>query len=124
MSGSRKWFKYTTDAGDAFGINMDESNGELVSNADFEAADNDTIVYALPRNIAPRTALYRSSDGKVSRRIVVTSPTATISTLASSFVVPAQDGNPAATMQLQSFRGEEIKRLVSVDTGLDDGDAT
>lgn len=124
MPGSRKWFKYTTDSGDDFGINMDESNGELVGNADFEATDNAAIVYALPRNVNPRSALYRSADGLVSRRIVVTSNTADISTVTSSFVVPAQDGNPAATMQLQSFRGEEVKRLVSVDTGLTDGDAT
>jgi hypothetical protein len=124
MAGSLKWFKYTTDAGDDFGIFMDESNGELVGNTDFAAADNDTIVYALPRNVRPRTALYRDSTGRVNRRIVVTDPEATISTLTSSFVVPAQDNNPAATMQLQSFRGEEVRRLVSVDTGLDDGDAT
>lgn len=124
MAGSRKWFKYTTDSGDVFGINMDESNGELVANADFEAVDNDSIVYALPRNVSPRSALYRSNDGLVSRRIVVTDNDADISTLTSSFVVPAQDGNPAYTLQLQSFKGEEIKRIVSVDTGLQDGDDT
>lgn len=124
MSGSRKWFKYTTDAGDVFGINMDESNGELMLNADFEATDNDTIVYALPRNVQPRSALFRSTDGLVSRRIVVTDNAANIGTITSSFVVPAADGNPAFTMQLQSFRGEEIRRLISVDTGQQDGDAT
>jgi hypothetical protein len=124
MAGSLKWFKYTTDSGDVFGIYMDESNGELVGNADMAALDDDTVVYALPRNVKPRTALYRSSDGLVSRRIVVTDSAADITTITSSFVVPAQDGNPAATMQLQSFRGEEIRRISSVDTGLTDGDAT
>lgn len=124
MSGSIKWFRYTTDDGDTFALRMDESNGELVGNADFVAADDDVIIYALPRNVRPRTALYRSSDGRVQRRIAVSSNTASISTLTSSFVVPASDGNPAFTMQLQSFRGEEIRRISSVDTGLDDADAT
>lgn len=124
MAGSMKWFKYTTDAGDVFGIWMDESNGELVNNDDFEAADDDNIIYAMPRNVRPRSALYASNDGRVSRRIVITDKDADISTVTSSFVVPAADGNPGFTLQLRSFRGEEVRRLTSVDTGLDDGDAT
>lgn len=124
MAGSIKWFKYTTDAGDVFGIRMDESNGELMGNADFAALDDNSIVYALPRNVKPRTALFRSNDGLVSRRIVVCDKDADITTIASSFVVPAADGNPAFTMQLRSFRGEEVVRLSSGDTGLTDGDAT
>jgi len=124
MAGSRKWFKYTTDSGDVFGVNMDESNGELVGNADFAATDNETVVYALPRNVSPRSALYRSADGLVTRRIILTSADSNITNITSSFVVPAQDGNPVATMQLQSIKGEEVKRITSVDTGLQDGDAT
>lgn len=124
MAGSLKWFQYTTDSGDSFGVKMDESNGELVGNPDFEAADQDVIIYALPKNVKPRTALYRSADARVSRRIIVCDPAQNITTLTSSFVVPAQDNNPAFTMQLQSLKGEEIKRITSVDTGLDDADAT
>lgn len=124
MAGSRKWFKYTTDSGDTFGVNMDESNGELVGNTDFEATDNDVVVYAIPRNISPRSALYRSTDGLATRRIIVTDNDEDITTVTSSFVVPAQDGSGPFTMQLQSFKGEEIKRIVSVDTGMIDGDDT
>lgn len=107
-----------------FGINMDESNGEVVGNSDLAPLVDDAVVYALPRNVQPRTALYRSPDNRVSRRIVVTEPTATIATLPVSFVVDAIDGNPSFQLQLQSFRGEEISRIVGIDTGLDDGDAT
>lgn len=124
MAGSLKWFKYTTDAGDDFGIYMDESNGEVVSNTDYAELTDADVVYALPRNVKPRTALYRSTDGKVQRRIAVTSNTANITTLPVSFTVAAIDGNEAYQVNLQSFRGEEIRRLVGFDTGLDDGDAT
>ena len=124
MSGSLKYFKYTTDSGDDFAILMDESNGELVGNADFGLADDGTLVYSLPRNVRPRTALYRSTDGVVSRRIPITSNTATIATLPGTFQVAASDGNPQRTMQLQSFRGEEVKRLFAADTSQDDGDVT
>lgn len=124
MAGSLKWFLYTTDTNAEFGIYMDESNGEVVGNTDLAPLNEEGVVYALPRNVKPRTALYRSPDGKVSRRIAVTSPAATISTLAASFELPAFDGNPAVTLNLQSFRGEEVKRIVSVDSGLDDGDVS
>lgn len=124
MAGSLKWFKYTTGNGDDFALLMDESNGETVGNTDFGIGDDGTLVYAMPRNIRPRTALYRSTDGVVSRRIPVTSPTATIDTLPGTFQIPAADGNPQRTMQLQSFRGEEVRRLFAVDTAQDDGDIT
>lgn len=124
MSGSRKWFVYTTDAGDTFGLNMDESNGEVVTNTDYAPLIDDGIIYALPRNVRPRSALYRSPDGRSTRRIVVTDPAATIATLPTSFVVQAIDGNPAFQLELQSFRGEEIRKLTGIDTAQDDGDAT
>jgi hypothetical protein len=103
---------------------MDESNGELMGNADIESPVDNSVIYALPRNVIPRSALFRSSDGLVSRRIVVCDKDADITTITSSFGVPAQDGNPAANMQLKSFRGEEISRVTSVDSGLSDTDAT
>ena len=124
MAGSIKWFKYTTDSGDVFGIRMDESNGEVMGNTDIESPTDDSVVYALPRNVNPRSALFRSADGLVSRRIVVCDKDADITTVTSSFTVPAQDGNPAVVMQLKSFRGEEVARITSVDSGLSDGDAT
>ncbi len=124
MAGSLKWFRYTTDGGDDFGIYMDESNGEAVSNTDYADLVDSGVVYSLPRNVKPRTALYRSLDGKVQRRIPVTSSAANITTLPASFTVAAIDGNEATQVNLQSFRGEEVRRLVGFDTGLDDGDAT
>ncbi len=124
MAGSLKWFQYTTDSGDDFGIYMDESNGEAVGNADFAPLVSDSVIYALPRNVQPRTALYRSIDGKVSRRIAVTDPAATVASLPAALTVAAIDGNPAYQLNLTLFRGEEVKRIVGFDSGLDDADAT
>jgi hypothetical protein len=124
MAGSLKWFEYTTDSGDSFGLYMDESNGEAVGNTDFAPLESDDVIYAIPRNVQPRSALYRSIDGKVSRRIAVTDPAATIATLPNAITVAAIDGNPAYQLNLQSFRGEEIKRITGFDSGQDDGDAS
>lgn len=124
MAGSLKWFEYTTNSGDTFGIYMDESNGEVVGNPDFAPLVSDAVIYALPRNVKPRTALYRSIDGKTSRRIPVSDPAASIATLPASFTVAAIDTNPAQQLNLTLFRGEEVRRLTGFDTGLDDSDAT
>lgn len=124
MAGSLKWFEYETGSGDKFGIYMDESNGELVGNPDYAALASESIIYALPRNVKPRTALYRSIDGKVSRRIPVSDPAASVATLPVSITVAAVDGNPSYQLNLTLFKGEEIRRLAAFDTGLDDGDVT
>lgn len=124
MAGSRKWFKYTTDTDVVYALNMDESNGEAVSNPDYEAVDAGLFA-SLPRNIKPRQATYRSSDGKVSRVIAVCDKAANISTLPATLAVAAIDGNPAYTLNLVSYQGERFTQVPgAADTGLDDGDAT
>jgi len=124
MAGSRKWFRYTSDDLRVFAINMDESNGEAVGNADMAIADDGTLD-TLPRNIKARYAMYRSLDGTVTRKVTVTSATATIATLPVSFDVASIDGNPAVAVILTSYTGEAQTRIpTGRDTGLLDGDAT
>lgn len=120
MAGSLKWFKYETDNGDTFGILMDESNGEAVGNDDFVAGDYLVVRYAVPRNVEPRYALYRTQDGKQTARIPLTDPGASIANL------PAQitlfNGVNAS---LTRVVGEIIAPIpIHLDTGLDDGDIT
>lgn len=124
MSGSRKWFKYTTDTDVVYALNMDESNGDAMGNADYEAIDAGLFA-ALPRNIKPRQATYRSLDGKVTRVISVTDKAANISTLPATLTVAAIDGNPAYTLNLVSYQGERFTQVpTGADSGLDDGSAT
>lgn len=124
MAGSLKDFVYTTADGRNFAVNMDESNGEAVGNADMTTAQDGTLD-RLPRNITPRYAIYRSLDGKVSRRVTICSNTATIATLPVSFDVSSIDGNPAVAVILTSLNGEVARRIpTGRDTGLLDGDAS
>jgi len=124
MAGSNKWFRYTTADGRNYAIFMDESNGEIVGNTDMGVAD-DGDLDTLPRNVKPRYATYRSLDGKVQRKIPVTSNTANITTLPLSFDVSSIDNNPAVAVILSGFTGERQTRIPqSRDTGLDDGDIT
>lgn len=118
MAGSMKWFKYTTDFGDIFGINMDESNGEAIGNSDYDGLDG-VIRFSVPSNVKPRMVTYRSVDGKQSTRIPVCDPAATILTLPGAIV---RDG---VAMALTQFVGEQYNPIPNpLDTGLDDGDAT
>lgn len=122
MAGSIKWFKYTSDTGQEFGISMDESNGEAVSNSDVTGADAGLL--ALPRNIKPRYAVYRSTDGRYTRKIPVTNRTATVATLPATITIDPE-GAVSETLSLAFFQGERVVRIVRADdTGLNDGDAS
>jgi hypothetical protein len=120
MAGSLKHFKYTTDSGDTFAVLMDESNGEAMSNADFGGGDEGVIVYFLPRNVKPRTATYRTIAGSESATIIVTSSAANASSVPSTITLAS-----GSTANLTQFVGEVLRPVpTSVDTGLNDGDAT
>lgn len=123
MAGSLKNFLYTTDFGDEFVINMDESNGEQVGNTDYAPLDG-LRYYFLPRNIKPRHATYRSFDGTVTRKIPLTDASQNATTLPASFSVTLADGNGTVAVQLATVTGERYVRIPSpADTGLLDGDA-
>lgn len=128
MAGSRKWFMYYTDARDEFAIQMDESNGELVGNAD---VDGTIPEYAVPRNIEPRFVLYTSDDRRIQRRIPVSNQIQ----FADDRFTPAvitypltnpQTGAVTGTLPLRRTGRVPERQVVvtSSDTGLNDGDFT
>lgn len=120
MAGSLKWFKYETDNGDTFGILMDESNGEAVSNDDFVAGDYLAVRYAVPRNVEVRYAIYRTQDGLQSARIPLTNPAASLANLPAQILL-----FNGVNANLTRVVGEVIAPIpIHLDSGLDDGDIT
>lgn len=124
MAGSLKYFVYTTNGGSTYPIRADESNGEAIGNSDLTDASTLTG-QALPRNITPRYALYRSSDGLTTRKVPVTANNVDLEDLPSSFEVasPVVGGSPITVFR-QSLVGEIQRAAIPADTGLTDGDAT
>jgi len=120
MSGSMKWFVYTTDAGLDTAIWRDESNTEAVNGGTQDYVDGLAIVNALPSNIRPRTLYYVSADGRYQKKIVALTQAIYAGAQAN---VPTinQDG---ITYVLRTSKGEQIRRPIAVDTRIDDGDAT
>lgn len=122
MAGSVKWFVYTTDNATDFALEADESNVEALAagTQDYPETGSPPI-FALPRNVKPRFAVYANSAG--TRRIKIPVITQTI--------YNALDGNStiadpitAGTLKLLYKRPEVITLPRGDDTGLNDGDAT
>jgi hypothetical protein len=124
MAGSKKWFEYTTDTSDIFAISLDESNTEAVNGAEGDYDGDSTAIYALPRNVSPRYAVYANSDRtRVIRCCVLTQ--AAFNTVQTN--TPTITDPIAGTGNLSLIRKEpERIRLLPIaeDTGLTDGDPT
>ena len=72
MAGGKRWFLYTTDDGDQFGILLDTSNTVAVNGTGKEYKKISR--YALPRNIRPRALRFKSDDSKRVLKMVVLTP--------------------------------------------------
>lgn len=123
MAGSRKWFVYTTDAGNDFAIELDESNTEAVNGAtqDFPNTGSPATV-ALPRNIKPRYAVYQNAENTITRKCVALTATILNGLVANVPTITDQVSNQ--TLILRRIQGEKSRLLFGQDTGLNDGDAT
>lgn len=124
MAGSIKWFIYTTDAGDDFALEADESNVEAFSAGTQDYPETGTPpIYAVPRNIKPRFAVFQSPSGD--RRIKVPVITTTIYNAlngTSQMPDPITPAGPVLTLLYK--RPEVITVPRGNDTGLNDGDAS
>ena len=124
MAGSKKWFVYTTDQGDDFGLLADESNTEAVNGGTQDYVSGLTIPYAVPSNIEPRAAVYQSADGTRTIRCYCLTQTIYNGVMANAATIT----DPIAgtgTLVLIRLEPERIKLMpMAGDTGLTDGDAT
>lgn len=122
MTGSVKWFVYTADDGQDFAVKRDESNTEAVNGSVQDFPATAPTKYALPRNVKPRTLVYRSTDGLIVRN--VTALTQAIYNNADSAVPTFPDAISGQTLTLFRKVGETISLPFGADTGQQDGDPT
>ena len=124
MAGSNKWFVYTTDDNEEYGIQLDESNTEELNGSTNDFVPALSIKYALPRNLRPRSVYYRNAAGTRTIRCIALTPTIYAGALVGKPTIndPLTSGQ---TLGLIRLRPEVITRLpFAQDTGLNDGDAT
>lgn len=122
MAGSNKWFVYTTDTGADYALQLDESNTEAVNGGTQDFLNDSTLVYALPRNVKPRYALYENAAG--TRQIKCIALTTAIYNGIPATVPTIPDPISGGTLTLKRIRPEIIKLPFGTDTGQTDGDAT
>lgn len=116
MAGSSKSFIYTTDAGDDFVVQRDESNTESAGGA-VDLTGGASLLYGIPVNVEPRYARYRNAAGTITRNCVLCTADATPTT-------PIIDQVSGESLELVEIVGEKRTFYTGTDTGLIDGDAS
>jgi len=122
MAGSIKWIIYEDDFGDNWAILADESNVEAISTTS-DYTGTPALTNSLPRNVKPRYAVYGTTDGTRSLKVVVPTPAiyATLATDTPTIDDPITSG---LTLVLQRIRPEVRRLPIPNDTGIQDGDIT
>jgi hypothetical protein len=123
MTGSRKWFVYTTDAGEDFALQLDESNTEAVNGETQDYADGTNIPNALPRNIKARYVEYTDTLRRQKVKCIALTQ-AIYQGLINGDVASIDNPNGGGQLNFIAAVGEARRLPFSVDTGLIDGDAT
>jgi hypothetical protein len=125
MSGSRKWFVYTDDAGDNYAINLDESNTEAVNAGSNSYPSTGGPKDSVPRNITPRELFYSNPTRTRTIKCVALTQAIYNTIIAGSGGAIATITDPiggTGTLGLSRANGERRRVPTPVDTGLDDGD--
>lgn len=126
MSGSIKYFVYTDDRGQDWAIRRDESNVEAVHGGTQDYPDGLNLVYELPRNVIPRTLVYRTADNRQTKRIPGLTPTIFAGINVGAQITEGMGPTPGSgtVFFLREKIGERVRVPFGQDTGLNDGDAT
>lgn len=139
MAGSKRYFRYRSDSGTDFSIQLDESNSEATTgttklmpartaaHALFSKASN--MRYALANTTAPVSVAAATSGKVVQRKFWVGDPAAfaLLQVSGATISCPVYPGGAAATWAVTATRGEKSKiapalNATAGDTGLDDAD--
>jgi hypothetical protein len=123
MAGSRKWFVYTTDAGDDFALQADESNVEAFAAGTQDYPETGTPPqYAVPRNVTPRHAFFGGTSAETKIKVpIITQTIFNALNNTSTMPDPLDAGN---TLNFINKVPEKIRYPRGNDTGKLDGDAT
>lgn len=113
MSGSVRYYNYTTDGGVTYAILADKSNIGAV-NPSGASAPGTLPVAAVPRNITPRYALFADTSGTIRRRVVLLTP-ADVAALTPTLAFTPQ--GETATVTVTSIHGETTRLPKLADTG-------
>ena len=128
MTGSRRWFEYTSDTGNTFAVELDESNyesadlgfGAIAPGADGPLAQGRVLQVSATRPLTMRyvNCFFINNDNqKVTRSFYVGDPQADAFLNATPSIVV---GNQ--TYSVTSSVGERRAGVALVDTGINDGD--
>lgn len=124
MAGSMARYAYTAEDGETYALKCDRSNANAVNGS--LALAPSTLV-GLPNNIKPRYVLYRSANGKVTRKCYLMAPVTDINSLPATYTVAvAQSGATVVNVALNKtfYSGEQYSFVPNAtDTALTDSDA-
>jgi len=113
MSGSIRWFNYTTDGGVVYSLQADRSNVGAV-NPSGAGTPGTLSVAAVPRNIKPRYALFADVTGLIRRKVPLLTPADVAALVPTLSFVPQGE---TATVALTYIVGETTRFPKLADTG-------
>lgn len=126
MAGSMARYTYIAEDGESYALKCDRSNVNAVNPAGAVVLASSTLV-GLPNTIKPRYVLYRSANGKVTRKCYLLQPVTDINTLPATYTVPVtQGGTNVVNVALNKsfYSGEKYTFTPNaVDTALVDSGA-
>lgn len=113
MSGSLRYYNYTSDNGGTYALFGDKSNIAAV-NPSGASAPGTLPAIKIPRNIKPRYALFSDSTGTIRRRVPLLTPADVAALTGNLSFVPTGE---TATVVITAIRGEKVNIPKLTDTG-------
>lgn len=116
MAGSIRWYKYTTDGGVDYAIQVDKTNAAAV-NPSAAAAPATLPQAAVPRNVKVRYALFTDDTGNIVRKVPLLTPADVEALTPTKSFTPSGE---TATVRISYLRGESIRFPKLTDTARTD----